>query len=96
MPRSTTGRRAVPELTWLRYNADTFPFLTDTRQPRLPSPCPGRGLELGRSCEINPAHVEAHRWQEKYVLKFVSYDYPVPAGERDLQWIYDGLPQPQR
>ena len=39
-------------------------------------------------------HVEAHRWQEKYVLKFVSYDYPVPAGERDLQWIYDGLPQP--
>jgi len=39
-------------------------------------------------------HVEAHRWQEKYVLKFVSYDYSVPVGERDLQWIYDGLPRP--
>jgi prepilin-type N-terminal cleavage/methylation domain-containing protein/prepilin-type processing-associated H-X9-DG protein len=48
----------------------------------------------GGTFSFADGHVEHRRWQDRNVLKFVSYDFNVPAGDRDLQWIYDGLPKP--
>ncbi len=45
----------------------------------------------GRTCTISFAdgHAEVWRWIGRTVHKFVSYDYRVPAGERDLQRLQE-------
>lgn len=55
--------------------------------------CPASKHNRGGTFSFADGHVEHHRWQDKNVLKFVSYDFNVPAGDRDLQWFWGGLPQ---
>jgi prepilin-type N-terminal cleavage/methylation domain-containing protein/prepilin-type processing-associated H-X9-DG protein len=50
--------------------------------------------DRGGTLSFTDGHVEYWHWQNKHVLSFESYWYPIPPGDKDLQRLQEALPQP--